>query len=124
MPSIRPLYKASSLPLGRDNRSARRAYGREDMRKKFFRRNTLPEIEEEGLTIPLRRGVSYPCYATHPQDLRKSRDLEAGPDTPHHDHQLHSNVEMAAALVDQVKPQPSAPLESSARILLRGSLKF
>ena len=88
------------------------------MRKKFFRRNTLPEIEEEGLTTPLRRGVSYPCYATHPQDLRKSRDLEAGPDTPHHDHQLHSNVEMAAALVGQVKPQPSAPLESSVRILL------
>lgn len=70
------------------------------MRKKLTRRNTLPEIQEEGLLTPLRRGAAYSGYGVQPQDPKRSRDLEAGADTPHH--QLNSNVEMAAALVDQV----------------------
>jgi len=65
-----------------------------------MRRNTLPEIQEEGLLTPLRRGAAYSGHGVQPQDPKRSRDLEAGADTPHH--QLNSNVEMAAALVDQV----------------------
>lgn len=100
MPSFRPLHRATSVPLDRDNRSTRRTISREEMRKKLTRRNTLPEIQEEGLLTPLRRGAAYSGYGAQPQDPKRSRDLEAGADTPHH--QLNSNVEMAAALVDQV----------------------
>jgi two pore calcium channel protein len=62
--------------------------------------STLPEIQEEGLSTPLRRPSSYSGYSLLPPDSKRERDLEAGPDVPYH--QLHSNVEMAAALVDQV----------------------
>lgn len=60
----------------------------------------MPEIQEEGLLTPLRCGAAYSGHGVQPQDPKRSRDLEAGADTPHH--QLNSNVEMAAALVDQV----------------------
>ena len=100
MPSFRPLHRATSVPLDRDNRSTRRTISREEMRKKLMRRNTLPEIQEEGLLTPLRCGAAYSGHGVQPQDPKRSRDLEAGADTPHH--QLNSNVEMAAALVDQV----------------------
>jgi two pore calcium channel protein len=75
--------------------------------KKNFRRTgkpTLPEIQEEGLLTPLRRGASFSAYAVahHKLVTPSLRDLESGSD-----HNLHSNVEMAAALVDQVKSQSS-----------------
>lgn len=101
MPSFRPLYRASSVPLDRDNRSVKRAFGRDVMRKKMIRRSTLPEIQEEGLLTPLRRPSSY---SGNSPDFKNVRDLEAGPEPPYH--QLHSNVEMAAALVDQVTLPP------------------
>lgn len=100
MPSFRPMFRASSLPPERENPSPRRAFGRDAMRKKWLRRNTLPEIQEESLLSPLRRPSSHSEYDLLPSDSKRMRDLEAGPDLPNH--QLHSNVEMAAALVDQV----------------------
>lgn len=98
MNSFRPLHWASSVSLDKENREVRRAIGRQAMRKKLIRKNTLPEIQEEGLLTPLRRGASYSAYAGHTPGIGRLRDLEAGPDN----HPLHSNVEMAAALVDQV----------------------
>lgn len=76
------------------------------MRKKLLRMNTLPEIQEEGLLTPLRRPSSYSGYSLLSPDLKRERDLEAGPDAPYH--QLHSNVEMAAALIDQVTLPPDS----------------
>ncbi|KAG0613396.1 hypothetical protein M758_6G099500 [Ceratodon purpureus] len=108
MPSFRPLYRASSVPLDKDNRSVKRAFGRDVMRKKLLRRNTLPEIQEEGLLTPLRRPSSYTGYSLLPSDSKRVRDLEAGPDPPYH--RLHSNVEMAAALVDQAMQGRYLPL--------------
>lgn len=70
--------------------------------------NTLPEIQEEGLLTPLRRPSSYSGYSLLPPDSKRERDLEAGPDVPYH--QLHSNVEMAAALVDQAMKGRYLPL--------------
>lgn len=70
----------------------------------MIRRNTLPEIQEEGLLTPLRRPSSHSECSLLPPDCRSVRDVEAGPDPPYH--QLHSNVEMAAALVDQVTLSP------------------
>lgn len=109
MPSFRPLYSVTSLPLEKDNRVAKRAFGRDVMRKKWLmRRNTLPEIQEENLLSPLRRPSSYSGYSLLPSDSKRVGDLEAGPE-PHY-HQLHSNVEMAAALVDQVNLPTYFPL--------------
>ncbi|XP_024379909.1 two pore calcium channel protein 1 isoform X1 [Physcomitrium patens] len=108
MPSFRPLHRAPSESLDKDNRSAKRAFGQDVMRKQLLRRNTLPEIQEEGLLTPLRRPSSYSGYNLHPPGSRRVRDLEAGPDPPYH--QLHSNVEMAAALVDQAMQGRYLPL--------------
>lgn len=69
-----------------------------EMRKKGRRRNPLPEIQEEGLLTPLRRGSSAYAY-TSAVEVRRFNDLEAGTTTESH---LTSHVEMAAALVDQV----------------------
>jgi two pore calcium channel protein len=78
--------------------------------KKNFRRTgkpTLPEIQEEGLLTPLRRGASFSAYAVahHKLVTPSLRDLETGSD-----HNLHSNVEMAAALVDQAMQGRYLPL--------------
>lgn len=65
------------------------------MRKK----TPLPEIQEEGLTTPLRRGS--PAFAhTNSLDARRFNDMEAG--NSHTESYFTSHVEMAAALVDQV----------------------
>ncbi|XP_024360131.1 two pore calcium channel protein 1 isoform X1 [Physcomitrium patens] len=108
MPFFRPLPKASPEPGGKVNRSAKRAFGRDVMRKKFLRRNTLPEIQEEGLLTPLHRPPSYSECGFYPPNSKRVRDIEAGPD-PHY-HPLHSNVEMAAALVDQAMQGRFLPL--------------
>ncbi|KAH8967292.1 hypothetical protein BDL97_03G070700 [Sphagnum fallax] len=68
------------------------------MRKKGRRKNPLPEIQEEGLITPLRRGSSAYAFSNSPEP-RRPNDLEAGTTTT--DSHLTSNVEMAAALVDQ-----------------------
>ena len=64
------------------------------MRKK----TPLPEIQEEGLLTPLRRGQSAYVQSTS-TDFRRFADLEYGPQS---ESSLTSHVEMAAALVDQV----------------------
>jgi len=82
-----------------------------------MRRSTLPEIQEESLLSPLRRPSSYSGYSLLPSDSKRVRDLEAGPEPSHH--QLHSNVEMAAAFVDQVSLPtyfPSLTLRDSTEL--------
>lgn len=59
----------------------------------------LPEIQEEGLLTPLRRGQSEYGQSTS-TDFRRFADLEYGPQSG--ESSLTSHVEMAAALVDQV----------------------
>lgn len=69
------------------------------MRKKVRKKTPLPEIQEEGLLTPLRRGQSAYVQSTS-MDFRKfAADLEFGPQS---ESSLTSHVEMAAALVDQV----------------------
>uniref|UniRef100_A0A7I4BQ85 Ion transport domain-containing protein n=1 Tax=Physcomitrium patens TaxID=3218 RepID=A0A7I4BQ85_PHYPA len=68
------------------------------MRKKVRKKTPLPEIQEEGLLTPLRRGQSAYVQSTS-MDFRKfAADLEFGPQS---ESSLTSHVEMAAALVDQ-----------------------
>lgn len=72
------------------------------MRKKVRKKTPLPEIQEEGLLTPLRRGQS--AYVQHgSMEIRRFADLEYGPSG---ESSLTSHVEMAAALVDQVLHQP------------------
>jgi len=62
------------------------------------KKTPLPEIQEEGLTTPLRRGS--PAFAhTNSLDARRFNDMEAG--NSHTESYFTSHVEMAAALVDQ-----------------------
>ncbi|KAG0601477.1 hypothetical protein M758_11G114500 [Ceratodon purpureus] len=67
------------------------------MRKKVRKKTPLPEIQEEGLLTPLRRGQSAYVQSTS-TDFRRFADLEYGPNS---ESSLTSHVEMAAALVDQ-----------------------
>jgi two pore calcium channel protein len=68
------------------------------MRKKVRKKTPLPEIQEEGLLTPLRRGQSAYVQSST-MEIRKFSDLEYGPQS---ESSLTSQVEMAAALVDQV----------------------
>lgn len=67
------------------------------MRKKVRKKTPLPEIQEEGLLTPLRRGQSAYVQSSS-VEIRKFSDLEYGPQS---ESSLTSHVEMAAALVDQ-----------------------
>jgi len=68
------------------------------MRKKVRKKTPLPEIQEEGLLTPLRRGQSVYVQSSS-MEIRRFTDLEYGPQS---ESSLTSHVEMAAALVDQV----------------------
>ncbi|XP_024358614.1 two pore calcium channel protein 1 [Physcomitrium patens] len=65
--------------------------------RKVRKKTPLPEIQEEGLLTPLRRGQSAYVQSTS-TDFRRFTDLESGPQS---EPSLTSHVEMAAALVDQ-----------------------
>lgn len=76
------------------------------MRKKVRKKTPLPEIQEEGLLTPLRRGQS--AYVQHgSMEIRRFADLEYGPSG---ESSLTSHVEMAAALVDQAMQGRWMPL--------------